>query len=607
MLVLAAFVLLVGTVAGQAQTDLIEHVEIFEDVSATLTVDQLEMSAFTPTDRLIVEGYTTSAFWLRLQVRELPIKGSHYYLIIRPTSLDEISLYVPDLTEPGRYRVVHHGSRGSIPEQDYSSQRAFSISPSDDGGFYLVRIASSGSVALQVTALVERDAHTFGLAVDMRQIFYLSLMALLLFWAIRTGILTGDSQYFYFSAMQFFWILQNFFHFGYLTMLFPPLREAPYFYILRSLVIFISIFTLLFHRELLKPFLPPTAALRVLKLLAIVSAASLVVFFVGARTVALKLNSIVMICAPAVITLTAFLSRNRSAPGILSVKISYLVFLVTSTLWVLALTGFLEVGNYTAWSVIIHGCITGGLMFIMLHLHAKRVLKSAQAARMEVVYLAQRRQVEAEHSDVLRRFIEMITHETKNAMAIINMSIAAPTFGPRQRDRVIVSIKALNDVIDHCSYAIRARSGDYSPNFTDCDVEELLREVCDAKDCPDRIRIIAVSRSILKSDPLVLKVIFSNLVENALKYSPSQSSITVTIQPGELRQLVLWFENEIGQTGMPDPARVFDKFYRNSSALSQIGSGMGLYIVRSLLHTLGGSVTYEPVDGRVRFRVCLAC
>ena len=66
-------------------------------------------------------------------------------------------------------------------------------------------------------------------------------------------------------------------------------------------------------------------------------------------------------------------------------------------------------------------------------------------------------------------------------------------------------------------------------------------------------------------------------------------------------------ENGAGRFGMPDPARVFTKFYRGEHAQARFGSGLGLSIAQHLATVLGGVIRYEPEAQTVRFAVELPC
>ena len=80
----------------------------------------------------------------------------------------------------------------------------------------------------------------------------------------------------------------------------------------------------------------------------------------------------------------------------------------------------------------------------------------------------------------------------------------------------------------------------------------------------------------------------SNLVDNALKFSPDGEAVTVTVHGGTL---------EVADRGPgiapDDRARVFDRFYRATSARTLPGSGLGLSIVAQIATLHGGSVVLD--------------
>jgi signal transduction histidine kinase len=95
----------------------------------------------------------------------------------------------------------------------------------------------------------------------------------------------------------------------------------------------------------------------------------------------------------------------------------------------------------------------------------------------------------------------------------------------------------------------------------------------------------------VETDESKLHQILSNLVENALKYSPPDTRITVRGEPG-LEGVVITVEDEGG--GIPQEAweRVFDRFYQvdSSHTRRQGGTGLGLYICRKMA---------EAIDARI--------
>lgn len=96
-------------------------------------------------------------------------------------------------------------------------------------------------------------------------------------------------------------------------------------------------------------------------------------------------------------------------------------------------------------------------------------------------------------------------------------------------------------------------------------------------------------------DESALKSVFSNLVDNALKYTPNGGIVAISLRKDE-NQAVF----EVADTGPGIPEgeydKLFRKFYRigNEETRSHKGTGLGLYIVKRLAEAHGGSVSIGP-------------
>jgi two-component system, OmpR family, phosphate regulon sensor histidine kinase PhoR len=92
---------------------------------------------------------------------------------------------------------------------------------------------------------------------------------------------------------------------------------------------------------------------------------------------------------------------------------------------------------------------------------------------------------------------------------------------------------------------------------------------------------------------LVLELLFGNLLDNAVKYGGDPPQVTVTVRTTEKGRIRV----EIADNGEGVPPefrkKIFTLFYRGGSELERRrkGTGLGLYIVRTLVHSLKGSVT----------------
>jgi two-component system phosphate regulon sensor histidine kinase PhoR len=103
----------------------------------------------------------------------------------------------------------------------------------------------------------------------------------------------------------------------------------------------------------------------------------------------------------------------------------------------------------------------------------------------------------------------------------------------------------------------------------------------------------------MPADPLRLDQVFSNLLDNALKYTPSGGRITIDVQKeGENFNVAI---QDTG-AGIPpaDVAHIFERFYRADKARTreQGGTGLGLSIVKHIVQSHGGTVRAESVHGK---------
>jgi signal transduction histidine kinase len=106
--------------------------------------------------------------------------------------------------------------------------------------------------------------------------------------------------------------------------------------------------------------------------------------------------------------------------------------------------------------------------------------------------------------------------------------------------------------------------------------------------------------SAVRADPIKLKRILGNLVDNAVKYSPRGGTVTVAARLGRRPG---WVEVTVADEGIGIPAdqleSVFDRFHRVDATDTRRvrGTGLGLYIVRQLVELHGGTVRAEGRPG----------
>ena len=112
--------------------------------------------------------------------------------------------------------------------------------------------------------------------------------------------------------------------------------------------------------------------------------------------------------------------------------------------------------------------------------------------------------------------------------------------------------------------------------------------------------VTALSPTLVRADPVLLERAVSNLLDNAVKYSPEGAPVEVTVRGGEV--IVADHGPGIAAEDLP---RVFDRFYRAAAARSKPGSGLGLAIVREAAEAHGGTATAESTAAGARFKLAL--
>ena len=112
-----------------------------------------------------------------------------------------------------------------------------------------------------------------------------------------------------------------------------------------------------------------------------------------------------------------------------------------------------------------------------------------------------------------------------------------------------------------------------------------------------RLDMTAVTASPLVSgDKSHLQRVIANLVDNAIKYTPAGGRVTIAVQRTAEDVIVSVADTGIG-IATADLPRVFDRFFRSDSSRTAPGSGLGLTLVRAIVHAHGGDITVTSTVG----------
>ena len=123
---------------------------------------------------------------------------------------------------------------------------------------------------------------------------------------------------------------------------------------------------------------------------------------------------------------------------------------------------------------------------------------------------------------------------------------------------------------------------------------ELLPQA-NAKDITIRFASRPADLPKVHADPEKVRAVFQNLVENSIKYSRAKGTIELGMQVGKQGEVIVWVKDD--GIGIPKEQQknIFDRFFRarNAIKMETEGSGLGLFIVRSIIERHGGRIWFE--------------
>ncbi len=283
--------------------------------------------------------------------------------------------------------------------------------------------------------------------------------------------------------------------------------------------------------------------------------------------------------------------------------VSYGMLLSINILGALAILPFSEGTIYA-------GMASNICHILLLHfgilLHYRRI-EADHAVAVEKSALAERQaELEKAHREEQDKLLAMITHEIRTPIAVIDAATQtlealdeAPSADREERyERIRRSVNRLSVLLDLAVAQARTNVADWRLSQGVIDPTRLTQEVIDLLGRPlaDRISVaITAPLPQIIGDDRMLRFALLNLLDNACKYSPSGSPVSVTLR-AEMHG-VTW---RVADNGPGIPAgmaeKIFEKYFRANETASlggKAGLGLGLYLARHIVERHGGKLTVE--------------
>jgi signal transduction histidine kinase len=238
------------------------------------------------------------------------------------------------------------------------------------------------------------------------------------------------------------------------------------------------------------------------------------------------------------------------------------------------------------------------------------------AVAVAVTIRAHRRLVEL--TDMQADFVAHVSHQLKTPLSLLRAAVETLQLDRvRSRERLADYLATIDNEAARLS-ALVQRVLEFSRmqqpphyEFEALDLGKLARETVDAFATGLSQRIFSFERQgsgpgpSVRADPAALEQVLASLLDNAVKYSEPDTPVLVRVDATRTRAIVDVVDHGIGIAAR-DQARVFDRFFRADNAAHRPGFGLGLTIVREVVHVHGGQVSVRSAPGRgSTFRITL--
>jgi len=211
-------------------------------------------------------------------------------------------------------------------------------------------------------------------------------------------------------------------------------------------------------------------------------------------------------------------------------------------------------------------------------------------------------------AEVQRDFLRAVSHDLQTPLtsirAVANELRAQPGLdqqGAADLELIEQQAERLRRMVAQLLVVSRLEAGVIEPRQELVNARGVVERTWDAIRAPDRRLELAVDGPpmLLVADPDRLEQVVWAVLDNAVKYSPAGTPVSVRISLDGQRAAISVTDEGAGMDSAT-AHRAFDQFFRSEAArrLAPDGSGIGLYAARGLMQAMGGSATLESTLGQ---------
>ncbi len=243
------------------------------------------------------------------------------------------------------------------------------------------------------------------------------------------------------------------------------------------------------------------------------------------------------------------------------------------------------------------GAVLSGLVLLLTWRTVDRYQRRVGLLIEEALAHAAR---ETEMAHQQKEFVAMVSHEFRTPLAIIDSGLQGLKRHEEEMTEEVSSrfkrirraALRLQELIGNYLTGDRLNQASFAIGSETIDLFQLISRTAERVEWPN-LTIANDVAAHVTGDPELLRIVFFNLFNNAIKHSPADGHITVEGRLME-REVEVCVRDEGSGIGPDDLPHVFDKHYRARQNPNS-GTGLGLYLVRRIIAAHGGTVSAESV------------
>jgi signal transduction histidine kinase len=260
--------------------------------------------------------------------------------------------------------------------------------------------------------------------------------------------------------------------------------------------------------------------------------------------------------------------------------------------------------------------LSGGSIIKYLRLEGKMILgKDKKMQKIEGVAHDITHEVEIDRAKT--EFVSLASHQLKTPLTAISWLTEALLTGDKgplneeQRkyiENIHATDRSMMEMVNDLLNVSRIELGTLQLRPEEIDITQFAQSVVDEQKHSADIKYINIKYEYepnlppMRVDRNLIRMVFQNLLSNAIKYTPVGGNVSLTIARGTGMKDTVYVSVSDTGIGIPkeEQSKVFEKLHRAKNAQASVpdGTGLGLYVVKTIIERVKGAITFDSIEGK---------